>query len=399
MSATVHVAWSPQLLGYDFGPGHPMSPVRLRLTVELARELGVLEGAEVLVVEPDPADDALLALVHERAYLDAVRAAAEHGVTDPVRGLGTEDDPIFPRMYDAAARIVGGTVEAVRAVVSGRAAHGINVAGGMHHAMPGGASGFCVFNDAAVAIQDALDAGVERVAYVDLDAHHGDGVEKVFWDDPRVFTVSVHQSPATLFPGTGYPTEIGGPSAEGTAVNVALPPRTEGAGWLRAVEATVLPAVRAFAPDLLVTQHGCDAHGRDPLSELRVGIRAQRHAAEWMHELAHEVCEGRWVALGGGGYAIVGVVPVAWTNLLGVVSHRPVAPETPVPESWRARILEEFLVEAPSRMGGDDVTDLANGPDHRPWGAGYDPADPVDRAVRATRAVVFPHLGLLPDDL
>jgi len=399
MPAPVHVAWSPQLLAYDFGHGHPMSPARLRLTVELARALGVLEGAGVHVVEPEPVGDDLLGLVHEPAYLDAVRAASERGVMDPARGLGTDDDPVFPRMFDAAARIVGGTVDAVRAVVDGRAVHGINVAGGMHHAMPGAASGFCVLNDAAVAIQDALDAGVARVAYVDLDAHHGDGVERVFWDDPRVLTVSVHQSPATLFPGTGYPTDVGGRAAEGTAVNVALPPRTEGAGWLRAVEATVLPVVREFAPTLLVTQHGCDAHGRDPLSELRVGVRAQRHAAEWMHELAHEVCGGRWVALGGGGYAIVGVVPVAWANLLGVVTHRPVAPETPVPPGWRARILEEFGVEAPSRMGGDDVADLADGPDHRTWGSGYDPADPLDRAVRATRAAVFPHLGLVPDDL
>lgn len=399
MSVDVFVAWSPQLLGYDFGLGHPLSPVRLRLTIELARAAGVLEGEGVAVVEPEPATDEILALVHEPEYLAAVRAAADHGVSDAARGLGTEDDPIFPRMYDAAARVVGGTVEATRAVMSGQALHGVNLAGGMHHAMPGGASGFCVFNDAAVAIQDALDAGAERVAYVDLDAHHGDGVERAFWDDPRVLTVSVHQSPATLFPGTGYPTDVGGVHAEGTAVNVALPPRTDGAGWLRAVEATVLPVVRSFAPDLLVTQHGCDAHGRDPLSELRVGIRAQRHAAEWMHELSHEVCGGRWVALGGGGYAIVGVVPVAWTNLLGIVSHRPVAPERPVPASWRERIYEEFLVEAPSRMGGDDVADLADGPDHRTWGNGYDPGDPVDRAVRATRAAVFPHIGLLSDDV
>lgn len=208
--------WSPELLGYDFGPGHPMAPARLDLTMGLVRALGLLDDdADLRVVRPEPAPDDVLELVHEPAYVAAVRAASEHGTPDPARGLGTEDDPVFRGMHEAAARIVAGSYEAAGEIAAGRTRHAVNVAGGMHHAKAGAASGFCVYNDAAVAIRRLLDDGVERVAYVDLDAHHGDGVEEAFWGDPRVLTVSVHQSGATLFPGTGHPTDLGGPAPRG----------------------------------------------------------------------------------------------------------------------------------------------------------------------------------------
>jgi acetoin utilization protein AcuC len=383
-----HVAWGPDLLRYDFGPGHPMAPVRLDLTMRLVDALGLLDGPDVEVVAPAPADDAVLGLVHEPAYVAAVRAASDRATADPARGLGTEDDPVFAGMHDAAARIVGASWAAAGAVASGRALHAVNVAGGMHHAKPGAASGFCVYNDAAVAIRRLLDDGAGRVAYVDLDAHHGDGVEEVFWSDPRVLTVSVHQSGVTLFPGTGHPTDVGGPGAEGTAVNVALPRRTDGARWLRAVDAVVPPALRAFRPDVLVTQHGCDAHGDDPLSDLDVSVGAQRAAAARMHVLAHELAQGRWLALGGGGYAIAQVVPLVWAALVGEVVHAPVAADRALPEEWRARV---------AGIADDDVP-RTWGPavEARPWSAGYDPADDVDRAILATRRAAFPHLGLDP---
>lgn len=214
MAATAHVAWAADLLGYDFGPEHPMAPLRLHLTIELARALGVLDADGVVVADAGIAPDSLLETVHTPEYVAAVHAASR-GVRDVRRGLGTQDDPLFEDMHDAAARIVAGTVAAARAVWRGEAQHGVSVAGGMHHAMPDAASGFCIYNDAAVAIRALLDDGAERVAYVDLDAHHGDGVQKVFWDEPRVLTVSVHESPASLFPHTGYPTETGGPHAPG----------------------------------------------------------------------------------------------------------------------------------------------------------------------------------------
>lgn len=389
--AQAYVAWSPDLLGYDFGRGHPMAPVRLDLTMRLARELGVLDGVRVHDVAP--AADALLETVHEPGYVAAVRRASADGVPDQARGLGTDDDPVFPGMHEASARIVAGSVDAATAVWRGEARHGVNLAGGMHHAMPGHASGFCVYNDAAVAIRRLLDLGARRVAYLDLDAHHGDGVERVFWDDDRVLTVSLHETGLALFPGTGHVTDTGGPGAPCTAVNVPLPPGTSGAGWLRAVRAVALPLVRAFAPDVVVSQHGCDAHGDDPLTHLAVSVDAQRAAALDVHDLAHEVADGRWLALGGGGYAVSTVVPRVWTHVLAIAAHAPVALDRAVPEAWR-RHVEELGLPVPSSMGDDD--DLTA----RPWSHGYDPADDVDRVVVAVRRHVFPHhdLDTLDDD-
>jgi len=388
-AGTVRVVWSPEMLGYDFGHGHPMTSDRLELTYRLAEQLGVLERVEL--VAPGIASDELLETVHEQDYVRAVRLAAEHGRLDSARGLGTHDDPVFPHMHEAAARVVAGTVEAARAVWAGEVEHAVNLSGGLHHAMPGAASGFCVYNDAAIAIRATLDAGAQRVAYVDVDAHHGDGVQAVFWDDPRVLTISVHETGHALFPGTGHPRETGGPGALGSAVNVALPSGTGDEGWLRAIDAVVPAAVREFAPDVLVTQHGCDSHLLDPLTHLRVTVDAQRLVATWLHDLVHEVAGGRWVALGGGGYAVVDVVPRAWTHVLAIAAHAPLDVSTDVPDEWRAMVSERYGRSGASRMGDGREPVL------RPWSSGYDPGDEVDRAIRATRLAVFPHQGLDPD--
>src|SRR5690606_26874468 len=199
------------------------------------------------------------------------------------------------------SRVVGGTVAATRAVWRGEAPRAVNPAGGLHHAMPSAASGFCVYNDIAVGIAAVLAEGAERVLYVDVDAHHGDGVERAFWDDPRVLTVSIHQSGRSLFPGTGYPQDAGGPRARGSAANIALPPRTSDAAWLRALDAVVGPLVEEWRPQLVVSQHGADAHHRDPITDLDISVDAQRAAAIMIRGWADEHCEGRWVATGGGG--------------------------------------------------------------------------------------------------
>src|SRR3954468_17143081 len=209
MSDSIAVVWDDSLLGYTMGGDHPLHPVRLDLTMRLADSLGVLARARIQVVTPTPADVGLLTLVHDPAYLEAVRRAP----TDPGvgHGLGTPDNPIFEDMYDAAALISGGSVLAAQRVHEGRSQHAVNISGGLHHAMRDSASGFCVFNDAAIAIAWLLGKGYERIAYVDLDVHHGDGVQAAFYEDPRVLTVSMHQTPLTLFPGTGFPEETGDP--------------------------------------------------------------------------------------------------------------------------------------------------------------------------------------------
>lgn len=392
MSGSACVVFDPSLTDYDFGPQHPMAPVRVDLTISLARELGVIatDGKPGLQTVAAPtADDELLTTVHDPAYLDAVRLAGK----DPYRvieahGLGSEDNPSFEGMHEASAHIVGATVEAARRVWTGEVAHAANISGGLHHAMPDRASGFCVYNDVAVAIRWLLAQGARKVAYVDVDVHHGDGVERVFYDDPRVLTISLHETGQMLFPGTGFPTDTGGPGAEGSAVNVALPPGTTDAGWLRAFHAVVPPLLREFAPDVLVTQHGCDSHIEDPLGHLMLTVDGQRAAYLALHELAHEVSDGRWLVTGGGGYAVVDVVPRAWTHLLSIVGGAPLEPRTPTPEAWREHVQHLLDRPGPTRM-----TD-GRSPAYRDWAQGYDPSVWLDRAVQATRTAVFPLNGL-----
>jgi acetoin utilization protein AcuC len=389
VSRAVAVPWDPALVEYDFGAAHPLNPVRVELTIALAREFGVLDLPNVTSLSVTPADDSLLTLVHSPGYLDAVKEAGATGRPDPTHGLGTMDNPVFADMHDASALVAGGTLAAARAVFEGHHDHAVNVAGGLHHAMPAAASGFCVYNDPAIAIAWLLQQGVDRIAYVDIDAHHGDGVQAVFWDEPRVLTISLHESGRTLFPGTGFPHEIGGPDAIGTAVNVALPAGTGDAGWLRAYSAIVPPLVRAFAPQILVSQHGCDSHALDPLTNLLVSLDGQRTAHAALHGLAHEVCEGRWLATGGGGYELVRVVPRSWTHLLAEAAGAPIEPDMDTPEEWREVVHERMEVHAPLRMtdGRMPVFTSYDGPG---------PADPVDAAIRATRENVFPHHGLAP---
>ena len=254
--------------------------------------------------------------------------------------------------------------------------------------MRGNASGFCIYNDPAIAIAWLLEQGVERVAYVDIDVHHGDGVQAAFWNDRRVLTISQHESPATLFPGTGRPTEIGGPDAEGSAVNIALPAGTRDAGWLRALDAVVPPLLRQFRPQILVSQHGCDTHWSDPLADLQVSIDAQRAAHALIHQLAHETAGGRWLLTGGGGYQLVQVVPRTWTHLLAEACGHPIDPATPTPALWREYVDWVATEQAPELM-----TEGASGA-FASFESGYDPADPVDQAIIATRNAVFPLHGL-----
>jgi acetoin utilization protein AcuC len=384
---TATLVWGSDYLHYDFGE-HPMTPIRLDLTVSLARSLGVLDRLEV--IEPVTATDEQLLGVHSAQYLDAVRAAS----SDPSYlgfGLGSDDNPVFTGMFAAAALIAGGSRLAALQVWNGHSQHAVNIAGGLHHAMRDSAAGFCVINDVVLAIRTLLDAGAQRVAYVDIDVHHGDGVQTAFYDDPRVLTVSMHQDPRTLYPGTGMASETGHGPGHGSSINLALPPATSDDGWLKAFGAVVPGAVTAFKPDVLVTQCGCDTHHEDPLADLALTVDGQRAAYAALHDLAHSAAGGKWLALGGGGYGVLRCVPRAWTHLIAEASGRRVDPETEIPQTWTDDLRKRGVTSAlPSRMGE------GRSPDPQLWHPGGDSW--LDRAIWATRDASFPLLGLDPHD-
>jgi acetoin utilization protein AcuC len=310
VSRRVGLVRVPGVAAYDHGPQHPLRPDRVLLTWDLIEATGLQDEVEVLGAEP--AGQELLTRVHTEGFIDATTRAGHGEEGDWARyGYGPGDNPIFPEMHEAAALVCGASVRAAEAVWTGGHDHAFNAAGGLHHAMPARASGFCVYDDPAVAISWLLDHGAERVAYVDVDVHHGDGPQSIHYDDPRVLTISIHEY-GTLFPGTGGPSERGGPSAPGSAINVPLPAGTGDAGWLDAFHAVVPGAVAAFDPDVLVTQLGCDTHHSDPLANVELTTAAYREAARTVHTLAHDVADGRWVATGGGGYQWARVVPRAW---------------------------------------------------------------------------------------
>jgi len=335
--------------------------------MSLLSDLRWLERDDLDVDTPRPATIDELLAVHSYPYLRAVAQAQAiaQGLGEPVDlrlyGLGTEDDPLFPAIHDASALYTGATIQALQAVIGGRAIHAYSPAGGQHHAMKARASGFCVYNDCAAAIAVARTAGY-RVAYVDLDAHHGDGVQAAFYSDPRVLTVSIHESGEYLFPGTGSVHETGAGEGRGTSVNVPLPPRAGNDAILLAMGRIVAPAVRSFSPDILVTQTGCDTHHGDPLTHLTATLPLYPRLAEQLHELAHECCAGRWLIVGGGGYDPADVTPRAWTAFLGPVLGQETA-DVYLPLTW---------LESSRRVGGDPPARLLDdpGPDHPPLPAG-----------------------------
>jgi acetoin utilization protein AcuC len=370
VSDHVGLVLAPEARIYDHGPDHPLRPDRVLLTWDLIAAYGLDGHPNVGTLGVEPADDATLELVHTPAFVDATRRAGHGELGDWARfGYGPGDNPIFDRMHEAGAIVAGASVAAAGAVWSGGFDHAFNAAGGLHHAMPERASGFCVYDDPAVAIAWLLTQGCERIAYVDVDVHHGDGVQAIFWDEPRVLTISLHQFGAWFFPGSGDLSERGGPYAPGSAINVPLPALTGDDAWLEAFRAVVPPAVAAFRPDVLVTQLGCDTHASDPLAQLLLTTRAYRETAGELHRLAHAAAGGHWVATGGGGYQWARVVPRAWTIAFAEMCGAE-APDA-LPDPW--------IEEAERRAGGAVPATLSE-PDLGP-GAGDDGARAVTAAV------------------
>lgn len=385
MPGRTAIVWDPALRAYDFGHDHPLKPIRVQLAVELARACGVLDAMTLL--PPDEIGRSDLETVHVPAYIDAVmRIGGDDDV--PFRnhgwGIGPQDTYPFAGMHEASARVCGATLAAARAVWRDGHAHAFSPAGGLHHAMPDRAAGFCVYNDPAAAIAWLLANGAQRVAYVDVDVHHGDGVQEIFYADPRVLTISLHEHGRYLFPGTGYAHEIGQGDAAGTSVNVPLPPATLDHMYQEAFEQIVPPLVAAFRPDVLVTQLGCDTHATDPLAHLGLTTRTYRVVADALHDLAHDACDGRWVAMGGGGYQVYSVVPRAWAIAAAEIAGVELPEETP--RSWRELALEAGAPRVPAAFDDPKV--------HLEGGREDQVAADVRASVNETRDRIFGFHGL-----
>jgi acetoin utilization protein AcuC len=339
------------LAGYDLGTDHPLAPVNRELAIDLIRMYGMLDRDDVTVLAPGTCDEDLIARVHTPAYMAQVRRysaqpALAHAFEAGMWGLAAGGDtPAFAGMHDAAVAVCGASVTAAMEVWEGRATRVFSAAGGLHHAFANKANGFCIYNDAAVAIQALLDAGAERVAYVDVDVHHGDGTQFIFYDDPRVLTCSVHESGRYLFPGTGALDERGVGKGAGTSVNIPLPAYAGDGPYMRAIEDVIVPAVSDFAPDIIVTQDGVDPHHQDPLAHLQVRMATFPRLWRVLHDMADEVTDGRWIALGGGGYN-VDVLPRAWALLFAEMTGAALPDDIP----------PEWLTLARDLTGRDDLT-------------------------------------------
>ncbi len=348
--------FSKEQLGYSFAKDHPFNQQRLLLTVDLLEELGVLQ--EEHFVAPRMATDEEILLAHHENYVEIVKKAGEGKLKEGEGlpfGIGTEDTPIFKNMHEASAQLVGGTLTAVDEVMEGRARYAVNLGGGLHHGFEGQASGFCVYNDSSVAIRYLQKHYGARVLYVDTDAHHGDGVQWTFYDDPNACTFSIHETGRYLFPGTGNISERGNGKGYGTSFNFPLDAFTEDDSFLHIYESALTRVVKYYKPDVILTQNGADAHYYDPLTHLCSTMKTFEAIPRIAKNLADEYCDGRWIAVGGGGYDIWRVVPRAWSQIwLAMNDIAP--PRGPLPENWLQRW--QKLSNIPMATTWEDPDDL-----------------------------------------
>ena len=321
-----------EFLRYDFGKEHALREVRLKLARDLIASYGLIrDGVDEL--RPAPAGDAAILRVHSPEYLGIVRKlSADPSGTSYEHGLGTADNPVFAGMYEAAALQVGATVRACEEVASGRHMRAFNLGGGFHHAMRDKASGFCILNDVAIGIASLLEEfRLKRILYVDVDAHHADGVQAIFYEDPRVMTISLHEDGHYLFPGSGFADEIGEGPGRGFSVNVPLPPYTRDVSYLYAFQEIVPPLARAFQPEVIVSQLGADGHHMDPLTHLMLTTETYEAVGRILDGLSTELCGGRWIAVAGGGYDLT-AVPRVWTLLFSKMVGANL--EDAIPAEW-----------------------------------------------------------------
>lgn len=356
MSDSSVFVFSEELLNYRFSSHHPFNQVRLKLTLDLLQKMGAIENDQI--VTPRMASDEELCLIHDPSFVQAVKQAGHGELNEDIAegyGLGTEDTPIFTNMHEASALLVGGTLTAVDQVMTGKALHALHLGGGLHHGFKGKASGFCIYNDSSVAIKYLQEKYHARVLYVDTDAHHGDGVQWSFYDDPNVCTLSIHETGRYLFPGTGNVNERGQGKGYGFSFNIPVDAFTEDDSWLDAYKSSLSEVAEFFKPDVILTQNGADSHYLDPLTHLSATMKIYREIPKLAHEIAHKYCDGKWIAVGGGGYDIWRVVPRAWSLVwLEMIENSNCYGS--LPQDWIDEWKEQSPVDLPKQW--DDPEDL-----------------------------------------
>ncbi len=369
--------YADELARYQLSPEHPLKPVRLHHMYQLIAASGLLELENVLTPTPRVATRSEIETSHDPEYVSIVESISNGAIAPGMHefGLGTSDNPTQPGMYDTTARCVGSTLTAADLVTSGNADIAFAPAGGVHHhAMPGKAAGFGVFNDAVIAMKAMVRAGL-RVAYIDIDCHHGDGVQMGHYDSDQVLTISIHESGQWLFPGTGYVQEIGSGDGTGYSVNIPLAPYTQDKEWHAAFDEVVPPLVRAFKPDVLFTQLGIDTHFQDPLTHLSLTTQGFNLAVKKLGVLAAEI--GKWVAVGGGGYDMSAVAR-SWTMALATMAKHELPLE--VPDIFNSlEGLTKFADIPPAPGEGNALDEI------RSFNSG---------TLREIRSLIFPEFGL-----
>ncbi len=373
--------YSNALLGYEFKRDHPLKPDRLKLTYLLSKQLGLLEKVQEL--EPALATREDLELFHSPEFIDAVVDSGTNNSVYPHYGLGTADNPVFPLIHETGARYVGATLDAMRAIIDG-ASNAFVISGGLHHAHRSQASGFCIYNDVAIAINLLHKKKQAKVLYFDFDAHHGDGVQNAFYGSKDVLTISVHQTGQTLFPGTGFIYETGGAESTGYSVNIPLLPGAGTPELIRVFDEIVVPLFESFRPDLLVTQLGVDGHYLDPLAHLTYTSHGYETVVAKLRDMSSDSCKLGWLAVGGGGYHPVNVARL-WTLFLAIMLEEEVPKMIP----------EEFR-EICNQMGYHDIPEFMR--DEDKVVQMYVPREQVtmdlDRSLRRLQELVFPYHGL-----
>jgi acetoin utilization protein AcuC len=316
MTGAVAFLYHDDFMLYQFGPRHPFQPIREKLTMDTLSSLGALEGCDGKVVVPEPVGRERLHRVHPPEFVNEVeRICMTKGELDQ------GDTPGNPGLFTGALAAVGASVRGVQGIMGGEFAHAFNPAGGLHHAHPTRASGFCVFNDIAVAVRCLqVEHGIQRVAVVDIDGHHGDGTQAIFFNE-GVLTISLHRYGRGFFPGSGGIEERGEGEGRGLNINIPLPGGTDDKLYLRAYRSVAVPALRLFKPQFIIHQFGVDGHFQDPLVGLGLSTRGYSALASITHDLAHQLCDGRYLVVGGGGYDI-DATRRAWALMFAALTGR-----------------------------------------------------------------------------